>query len=530
MQETAIADSPRRDTGSQQPLGASAARIWLDYVLLAALVAVLVHDLFYLLIGLRHTIDDYYGFRQTQTALTAYWLAQDGPWLAYETPVMGSPWTIPFEFPVYQLLTAALTLMGIPIDVGGRLVSFAFFVGALGPLWVLLKTLDFPRTTRLIVSILFLAAPLQIFYARTLMIESTAVFFGLLWLASLAQFLKRRSWGVFAVTLVAGSLATLTKVTTFPAFGFLGGILILVYALRAWRAGIDRDRLATLALAAMAVLVPLLVAYAWIAYSDQLKLGSPISALLTSGALHQWNFGSWQQRISLKLWQDVVLFRALPDIFGYGVWIAIPALGASLITRKNGLATLLSVTAFFVPFLVFTNLHIVHSYYQNANAMFALAAVGFGLGALATSGRPVIVAALLAAIVVGQLTFFRKNYTDVIWYPPKPPELLIALRAKEMTNPDESLLVLGLDWSSVVPYYSERKSLAVPSWLPTPLLQQVVQDPQAFLGDRKLGAIVWCSAGPTAEFGDRLPMLEAFFAGRLVLTEVGVCKLLSPQR
>src|SRR5207247_957809 len=142
----------------------------------------------YLLIGLRHTIDDYFGFRQTQTALTAYWLAQGGPWLAYETPVLGYPWTVPLEFPVYQLLTAVLTLVGIPIDVGGRLVSFAFFVGALGPLWLLLRTLDFPRSTRLIVSILFLASPLYIFYARTLMIESTAVFFGLLWLACLAQF------------------------------------------------------------------------------------------------------------------------------------------------------------------------------------------------------------------------------------------------------------------------------------------------------------------------------------------------------
>ena len=89
--------------------------------------------------------------------------------------------------------------------------------------------------------------------------------------------------------------------------------------------------------------------------------------------------------------------------------------------------------------------------------------------------------------------------------------------------------MLGLDWSSVVPYYSERKSLAVPSWLPTSLLQKVVQDPQAFLGDRKLGAIVWCSDG-SAAFRDRLPMLEAFFAGRTVLTEAGACKLLSTQR
>jgi len=32
-----------------------------------------------------------------------------------------------------------------------------------------------------------------------------------------------------------------------------------------------------------------------------------------------------------------------------------------------------------MPFLVFTNLHISHNYYQNANAIFALVAVGMAL-------------------------------------------------------------------------------------------------------------------------------------------------------
>jgi hypothetical protein len=41
---------------------------------------------------------DWYAFRQTQTALTAYWFMQEGFKLAYETPVGGRPWSIPFEF------------------------------------------------------------------------------------------------------------------------------------------------------------------------------------------------------------------------------------------------------------------------------------------------------------------------------------------------------------------------------------------------------------------------------------------------
>ena len=48
-------------------------------------------------IGWDQPIIDQHGFRQTQTALAAYWLLHGGDWLAYETPVLGSPWSIPME-------------------------------------------------------------------------------------------------------------------------------------------------------------------------------------------------------------------------------------------------------------------------------------------------------------------------------------------------------------------------------------------------------------------------------------------------
>jgi hypothetical protein len=41
-----------------------------------------------------------HSFRQTQTALTAWWFVRDGFSFAYLTPVGGPPWSIPFEFPL----------------------------------------------------------------------------------------------------------------------------------------------------------------------------------------------------------------------------------------------------------------------------------------------------------------------------------------------------------------------------------------------------------------------------------------------
>jgi hypothetical protein len=53
-----------------------------------------------------------------------------------------------------------------------------------------------------------------------------------------------------------------------------------------------------------------------------------------------------------------------------------------LLRRDYAYAAVAAVLAFLVPFLVFTNLHIVHSYYQTANAIFIIAAVGLGLAAV----------------------------------------------------------------------------------------------------------------------------------------------------
>jgi len=72
---------------------------------------------------------DLHSFRQTQTALTSYWFSSSGWRLDYWTPVAGAPWSIPFEFPVYQALVAFVSdMLGSPLDKTGRLVSYFFLL------------------------------------------------------------------------------------------------------------------------------------------------------------------------------------------------------------------------------------------------------------------------------------------------------------------------------------------------------------------------------------------------------------------
>src|SRR3954452_9141958 len=211
----------------------------LPFILACVGLLCLCHAAYYLLVGIAQPV---VSWRETQTALSAYWLWREGPRLAYETPVLGAPWAIPFEFPLYQYLIAGLRWLGVSIEVGGRLLSFAFFVATLAPLWILLKELRFKPETFLIVAILFLSAPICISVSRAVFIETTAVFFSVLWLAFIVLYLNRSGMANLGFALAAGCVAMLVKATPLPAYGVIAACLILATAIMSVRNGTLRPK------------------------------------------------------------------------------------------------------------------------------------------------------------------------------------------------------------------------------------------------------------------------------------------------
>ena len=122
------------------------------------------------------TLLDRYEFRQLQTALSTYWIAEDGWRLAYATPLFGPPWSIPMEFPTYQVITATVhQITGIPLEQAGRLVSELMLLACLPALHDLLALAGLAHSRRLIVHALILTAPVYLFYGRTFMIETTGL-------------------------------------------------------------------------------------------------------------------------------------------------------------------------------------------------------------------------------------------------------------------------------------------------------------------------------------------------------------------
>jgi 4-amino-4-deoxy-L-arabinose transferase-like glycosyltransferase len=128
-------------------------------------------------------------------------------------------------------LTVFLTRAGIPLVAAGRLVSFAAFAGWLIPLWTLAQDLKISRRAWLVVAIVYLACPFYVYWSRTFMIETTALFFSLCWLAGVVRDRNTPGWLPWLVTAGFGCLAMLAKSTTFLSIGPIAGAVYLYDAL-----------------------------------------------------------------------------------------------------------------------------------------------------------------------------------------------------------------------------------------------------------------------------------------------------------
>ena len=468
----------------------------------------LAHAVFVLLIGLNQTFLFYYEFRQTQTALSAYWLTQGSPWLFYETPLFGAPWQLPLEFPLFQWIVALLhQLTGVPLDPLGRFVSFAFYLATLWPLYVFSRYWDEGLEFFLILACLFLASPLYLFWGRTFLIESTALFLSALWLAYLTVALDTRRPIHFLICTIAGGFALLVKVTTFPGFVVAGGALVFVHMLRsqvfaAFRTYLDWDHGLKLCAAygpfLLAAIVPFLIYMPWMLASDAIKAANVLTERYTSENVREWIFGRWDLRVSGRLWLDTILSRSIPATLGWSYFLIAPAALYLLVRRAGAWTWLTAAVLFLVPFLIFSNVHAIHPYYQVANAIFLLGAAALIVFRVRERLPVIIFAPVMIGIVVLQLAHFYTNdykwmMRDVTGAKNLGRTLAVADTLKQVTHPDSGLLVFGYHYSAELAYYSQRRAVMVEFRTTPDLMNRIVADPEAFFGETPIGAYVICT-------------------------------------
>ena len=103
-------------------------RRWLRLTVYALSAVCMIISVFAIFVGFHQNLYSFHGFRQTQTALAAESMLHGGSFLHYEVPVLGPPWSLPFEFPLYQWIVArTVSLLHSPLEETGRAVSIVFF-------------------------------------------------------------------------------------------------------------------------------------------------------------------------------------------------------------------------------------------------------------------------------------------------------------------------------------------------------------------------------------------------------------------
>ncbi|MGY3642444.1 MULTISPECIES: phospholipid carrier-dependent glycosyltransferase [Pseudomonas] len=441
-----------------------------------------------------------FGFRQTQTALTSFWFIQEGYKLAYETPVSGAPWSIPFEFPLYQAIVAFISQL-LDSDLGktGRLVSFAFLVLCLYPVNEICKSLKLSRSSfYLFVGLLF-SSPIYLFWGRTFMIETMALFFAVLAIKYFLDFLNAKGKWAAAGFFVCISLAILQKATTgLPVLAVLA-FVFLFYEIDRNKSIIGAISVKNIIWAVTLFALPIVIGYGWTFYTDIIKSKNEFGMSITSQSLSAWNWGTLTQRLSMPLYSDVIWSRIikgnLSGIFGIAI-----ILGALLLSKSNKLKFIIVAACALgiLPLFIFTNLHLVHTYYQSANVIFLIFALAVAVAeGLEGARRTVISAIVFLALVLNNYGAFANDYFNKVHEDlniGNSRDLMLGEALKRNMSHDEGLVVYGNDWSSSIAYYAEHKSFTVPDRFRN--LNKVINTPEAYLGGLPLGAISSCPEAP----------------------------------
>lgn len=472
---------------------------------------------------------DSFGFRQSQTALSAYWIAQDGFKLAYETPVAGPPWSIPFEFPLYQGLVAGISVaLHVPLDVTGRLLSFVFLLLILWPARAICRQLQLAPIVFPLFAALLLSSPLYLYWGRSFMIETAALFFSVAAVRSYIDVHQQRAPVRNAILFSAWmSLGILQKATTgLPVLAALALVHGWLMVRRPFRLPSPR----ALGAAVLLFGVPLAIGIAWTLYTDQVKALNPLGVRLTSSALSHWNWGSLDQRISPELYLKVIwgrMFeRNLGGVLGLLVLAASLAIGTP---RPRRWIVLLAAAMGLLPLFLFTNLHLIHDYYQSGNMLFLIFALAVALGDIVQSKLPrVPVAALVALVLVASnLHWFRKEMLPqaaAAFDAGNSREFAIGQMLQAEMPADQVFVAFGNDWSSTFAYMARRKSFTVPGFFSG--YDAIARHPEQFVGTQVLGAVVSCP-GPATPTADGLARW-AEDGRHWKVTEVRGCYVLLP--
>lgn len=400
---------------------------------------------------------EHHTWRQTQTAYTAREFARNGIDLLHaQLPVLGPPFAVPFELPLFQAGAAVLIRLGLSDDVASRLMGLITFMASAWLLWLLIRRLTSARVAT-IALLAYVASPLNLVFGRAALIEYLAVAAALTFAYAAVRWADERRPGWLLLAVLAGAVSATVKLPTFAPWPMLvfGYLLDRRYSLR------DRRTAGLLVCVGLA----LVAGVAWTAYADAIKAASPFTARLTSAALFSWNFGTIAQRLDPVEWNQIASNLGA-IVLGIG-WLPLLAFAPrTAATTGRSLTALGAAGVAVMPPLVFFNLYAEHDYYAVATAPAWAFLLGLGGARLFERWPRQAVPVVALAIAVSLVPSFP--YWATIYRGPRPDAFAFLDQAAELkanSTPDELAVVIGDDWIPTALYYADRRGLAAPPWV-----------------------------------------------------------------
>ena len=374
-------------------------------------------------------------WRQTQTAFTAAIYAKEGiDLLNPQVPVLGPPFTMHLEFPLYQAVAAVLIDAGVQTEVALRGLALVSFLATAAVLWLMLSRHVGDRAA-FFALLVFLFSPYALLWSRSSMIEYPATLGVVLFMFGTLEWHAGRGRRWFVLAAVAGSVAALIKITT-AVFWVAPALLT--------------RRLMAFVLCA----IPGGIGLAWTLWAGAQREATPLVDGMSGEFWIGWNLGG--DRLALETWVDLLL----PTLF----WMSMLLLPFALLVihRSERLIWTWFAIAMIGPMLLFTNLYSIHDYYAVAISPAVAALVGGGLDRmLGQAGRrwPLVAASLITvavAVLVVSFDYWSRAYASV------DDHVILqgAEIVREATTEGENVDLGCDDWDPSIMFYAERKGFA----------------------------------------------------------------------
>ena len=403
-----------------------------------------------------------YQFRQTQTAWGIREASRNGyELLNLRMPVLGSPYQVPFEFPLFQNISALVgNIFNLNVIASGRTTSLLFFCLSGMLTFNLVKKITTNSIAILSICLLYLT-PFSIQWSNAVLIESLANFFLILSATFLRLYFERKSSYLIFLSVSALSLSALVKITTpFPVI-----FILVIFLMWGTNFGLNMKNFSILL---GSISISLLPALAWTRYADSVKNNGIFTEWLTSTNLRNWNFGTLDQRLDEFGWLSI--FARIWLLGGVSFFLLTVFMIFIFFENKKIQKSWIVFVLPLVAPLTYFNLYVVHDYYFMAilfpSVLFLSHAIVLVKRRFVWNIKiPAFVLLIFVLLVPSWMfTIPSRDYKSAIqssreYVSPLASEIAVN------TNSSDRIFVVGCDWDPSVLFFADRYGVAAPGWI-----------------------------------------------------------------